>query len=253
MCSRKTVFSPGRRIVQPVTHLWQCIPSSVRRNILVILPLLAITVSAVLALLGNHQRANIQADIQRHFQMVRGFDEVVILMVNAETGIRGYLLTRHDEFLQPYAAASQKLPAAMSDLRALTEAELNDNPRHTKLRLVNQIQLLIDRQLSDLAWQLHHVTAPNTFDAEAYNQFASGKRTMDEIRDILHVMQNEEKLLLTKSIHEIDAIRQRDYLAILLALIISMGTRFIARYHVDKEADRFRLGREKEAAGTITP
>ena len=92
-------------------------------GILVILPLLAITISAVLALFRNHQRANIQSDIQRHFQMVKNLNEVVTLMVNAETGMRGYLLTKRDEFLQFYATASQKLPSAMSDLRALAEAE----------------------------------------------------------------------------------------------------------------------------------
>ena len=42
----------------------------------------------------NHQRANIQTDIQGHFQMVTGFNEVVTLMVNAETGMSGYLLTK---------------------------------------------------------------------------------------------------------------------------------------------------------------
>src|ERR1035438_5577527 len=119
----QTIINIGERIVQSVTRLWRRIPLRVQGKMLVILPLLAITISAVLALFGNHQRANIQADIQRHFQMVRGLNEAVILMVNAETGMRGYLLTRRDEFLQPYAIVSEKLPSAMSDLRALAEAE----------------------------------------------------------------------------------------------------------------------------------
>ena len=59
----------------------------------------------------NHQRANIQTDIQGHFQMVTGFNEVVTLMVNAETGMSGYLLTKSNEFLQPYTTALRKLPS----------------------------------------------------------------------------------------------------------------------------------------------
>ena len=146
------------------------------------------TISAVLALFGNHQRANIQDDIQRHFQMVRGLNEVVILMVNAETGMRGYLLTRRNEFLAPYATASQKIPSAMSDLRALAEAEPSYASRLNKLLLLNQIQLLIDRQMADLTWQQQYVTASNTFriftrgmtfDTEVYNHLAYGKRTMN--------------------------------------------------------------------------
>jgi len=238
-----TKIGIGKRIVQPVTRLWRRIPLRLQGKILVILPLLAITISAVLALFGNHQRANIQADIQRHFQMVRDLNEVVILTVNAETGMRGYLLTKRDEFLQPYAAASQKLPSAMSDLRALAEAEPRHDPRLNKLRLLNKIQLLIDRQMADLTWQKQYVTASNTFrfftkgmtfDTKVYYHLAYGKRTMDEIRTNLNAMQSEEERLLTERVQAINAIRQRDYLAIILALFIGLGTRLIARYLFNK-------------------
>ena len=164
-------------------------------------------------------------------------------MVNAETGMRGYLLTRRNEFLAPYATASQKIPSAMSDLRALAEAEPSYASRLNKLLLLNQIQLLIDRQMADLTWQQQYVTASNTFriftrgmtfDTEVYNHLAYGKRTMDEIRANLNAMQSEEQQLLTARVQEINAIRQRDYLAIILALFIGLGTRLIARYLFNK-------------------
>jgi CHASE3 domain sensor protein len=239
----QTITSRGKRIVQPATRLWRRIPLRVQGKILVILPLLAITISAVLAIFGNHQRANIQDDIQRHFQMVRGLNEAVILMVNAETGMRGYLLTRRDEFLQPYVTASQKLRSAMADLRALAEAEPSYGPRLNKLLLLNQIQLLIDRQMTDLTWQRQYVTASNTFrvftkgmtfDTKIYYHLAYGKLTMDEIRANLNAMQSEEERLLTERVQEINAIRKRDYLAIILALFIGLGTRLIARYLFNK-------------------
>jgi len=235
----QTIMSIGKRISQPVTRLWRRIPLRVQGKILVILPLLAITISAALAIFGNHQRANIQADIQRHFQMVRGLNEVVISMVNAENGMRGYLLTKRDEFLQPYTTALQKLPSAMSDLRALAEAEPSYGPRLNKRLLLNQIQLLIDRQMADLTWQQQYVTTANTisffakgmtFDTEVYKHLAYGKLTMDEIRATLNAMESEEGQLLTERVQEINAIRRRDYLVIILALFIGLGTRLIARH-----------------------
>jgi CHASE3 domain sensor protein len=241
---RQKIISTGKLIVESVTRLWRRIPLHVQGKTLVILPLLAITISAVLALFGNHQRANIQDDIQRHFQMVRGLNEAVILLVNAETGVRGYLLTRRDEFLQPYAAALQKLPSAMSDLRVLAEAEPSYASRLNKLLILKQIQLLIDRQIADLAWQQQYVTASSTlriftkgmtFDKKVYNHLASGKRTMDEIRANLNAMQSEEQQLLALRVKEINVIRQRDYLAIILALFIGLGTRLIARYLFNKK------------------
>jgi CHASE3 domain sensor protein len=240
----QTIRSIGKRTAEPATRLWRRVPLRVQVKILVVLPLLAITISAGLALFGNHQRANIQDDIQRHFQMVRGLNEVVLLMVNAETGMRGYLLTKRIEFLEPYDAASQKLPSAMSDLRTLAEAEPRYAPRLNKLLLLNQIQLLIDRQMADLTWQHQYVTTSKTFsffkkgmtfDTEVYNHLASGKLTMDEIRANLNSIQSEEQQLLTKRVKEINTIRIRDYLAIILALFIGLGTRLIARYLFNKK------------------
>jgi len=239
----QTIMNMGKHIVQPVMHLWRRIPLRVQGKILVILPLLAITIAAVFALFGNHQRANIQEDIQRRFQMVRGLNETVILMVNAETGMRGYLLTKRDEFLQPYATALQKLPSAMSNLQVLAEAEPSHDPRLNKLRLLKKIQILIDRQMADLTWQRQYVTTANTFhlftkgmtfDKTIYYHLTNGKRMMDEIRTNLNVMQNEEERLLTERVQEINAIRRRDYLAIILALFIGLGTRLIARYLFNK-------------------
>ena len=196
--------------------------------VLVGLPLLAVVISAVLAFHGNQKRANIEIDLQRHFQMDRSLGEVLTWMLNAETGMRGYLLTQRDEFLQPYATASQDLPAALAHLRALAEAEPELSPRLEKMQRLNQLQLLIKRQMSDLAIQQQSIEMPKKFNIDLYSHLAHGKRLMDEIRAILDAMQTEEGLLLTKRVQEINAIRQRDYLAIFLILFLALGTRLIS-------------------------
>ena len=96
---------------------------------LVGLPLLAVVIYAVFAFFGNQTRANIEADLQRHARMVKTLGEVLTLMVNAETGMRGYLLTQRHEFLEPYATASQNLPTAMAQARALAEAATKPTSR----------------------------------------------------------------------------------------------------------------------------
>lgn len=227
---RQKIASISQHIVQPVMRLWRRVPLRLQGKILVILPLLAVTISAILAIFGNYQRAQIEAAIQRHFRTVSGFNEVLTLMVNAETGMRGYLLTKREEFLQPYATALQNLPPAMSQLRALAESEPGSEPQLNKLRLLSQLQKLIDQQMTDLSWQQQYVTAPHLSDDEIYNHLAFGKRLMDEIRANLSATQAEEERLLTERVQEINAIRRRDYLAIFLTLFVGLGTRLIAWY-----------------------
>jgi len=160
--------------------------------------------------------------------MVRSLGEVLTLMVNAETGMRGYLLTQRDEFLQPYATASQDLPTAMAQARALAEAATKPNSRLEKLRHLNQLQLLVNQQMADLAIQQQPMEKPMATNLDIYSHLAYGKRLMDEMRAILSAMQAEEGRLLTKRVQEINAIRQRDYLAIFLTLILALGFRLIS-------------------------
>nr|AIA18849.1 CHASE3 domain protein [uncultured bacterium] len=113
----------GKRIVHSVLARWRKVPLQIQGRIQIALPLLAVVCSAVIAIYGNYQRAQIEAAIQHHFETVSGLDTMLTLMVNAETGMRGYLLTKHAEFLQPYATASQNLPATLSRLHALAVSE----------------------------------------------------------------------------------------------------------------------------------
>lgn len=216
-----------------VMRSWQRVPLRVQGIITVSLPLLAVTISAALALFGNYQRARIEADVQRKFQMATGLSEVLTLMVNAETGMRGYLLTKREEFLEPFATASRNLPVTMGHVRALAEAEPGEKPRLEKLSRLDQIQKLVDRQMSDLATQQGYVATPKTFNTDIYDHLAFGKNLMDEIRLNLNAMQIEEERLLTERIAEINQIRRRDFTAVFLALVVGLGTRLIA-WHLFK-------------------
>lgn len=214
-------------------RLWRRVPVHVQGMVTVGLPLLAVLISATLALIGNHQRAAIEKDVQRKFQMTAALSDILTLMVNAETGMRGYLLTKRVEFLQPFATASENLPSALNRARALAEAEPGERPRLEKLQRLATIEQLIGKQMLDLAAQRSYASEPkmgNALDSGIYAHLSYGKSLMDEIRANLNSMQAEEGHLLTERVEEINAIRRRDFLAVFLALFVGVGTRLIAWY-----------------------
>ncbi|HAM53827.1 MAG TPA: hypothetical protein DCP92_25195 [Nitrospiraceae bacterium] len=210
------------------TQLWQRLPLNLHGKIQVAIPLFAIGVSAALALSGNYRHVQIEAPIQRQVQTVAVLDKVLTLMVNAETGMRGYLLTRREEFLEPYAAAQQNLPATMSYIRSLIDTEKSNNTRTNKLDPASQLQVLINRQMSNLAWQRRYVTMSDTSADEIFNHLAFGKHLMDEIRDNIGHMRETGWRLLAGRIQEINDIRRRDYLAVFLTLVVGLGSRLVA-------------------------
>lgn len=219
-----------KEIFNSVIGLWNRVPLKWKGFLTAALPLVAVFVSAVIAFYGNYQRQNIETDIQRKFKMVSAMSDVLNIMVNAETGMRGYLLTKRESFLEPYNLAKQKLPETMSEIRALAEAEPGEKPRLEKLESINNLQTLIETQIADLDFQKKYVNTPDLSKTDIYEHLQNGKNLMDGIRGILARMSQREEYLLTERIQEINSIRRRDYLAIFVVLFIGIGIRLISFY-----------------------
>ncbi len=219
-----------RKLFAPVIKLWDKIPLPWQGLITTGLPFVAVFISASIAFYGNYQRQNIEADVQRKFKMVSAMSGVLNLMVNAETGMRGYLLTKRENFLEPYNLAKQNLPATLGEIRSLAEAEPGEKPRLEKLERINRLQTLIDKQIADLDFQREYRGSPDLSKSDLFEHLDYGKSLMDEIRLILTQMNERESYLLSERIDDINQIRKRDYLAVFLVLFLGIVVRVASFY-----------------------
>lgn len=222
-----------RSIIAPFLIRWNRLSLRWKGIITTALPITAILVSSVFAFLGNQSRQLIETDIQRKFQLVNTFNEVLTLMVNAETGMRGFQLTKRPEFLQPYEVARRDLPEKMATLQTLIEAEPGEKPRLEKLARLSEAQELVKKQMTDLEWQKNHLSPKSDVDEDLYNHILLGKNYMDSIRRLLGRMENRESELLSERIDQINSIRKRDYLVVFLTLAIALITRLLSWYLFD--------------------
>lgn len=222
-----------RPVAAPFLKWWHYLPLNWKGWITTLLPITAIIVSGIFAYLGNLSRESIEADIERRFVVASNLNEVLTLMVNAETGVRGYQLTKRAEFLQPYDLAQADLPVKLQSLQILINAEPGTKPRLEKGVHFSKIQELIKKQMDDLAWQRNHREKNEKFDEETYSHIILGKKYMDEIRAILGTMEARESELLAERIGEINTIRRRDYLVIFLTIVIAFITRLLSWYLFD--------------------
>jgi hypothetical protein len=115
----------------------------------------------------------------------------------------------------------------------LIEAKPTPGPRWKKLGRLDELKVLIDRQMAELAAEQEFVSASKASGAELYGHLANGKRLMDQIRGILTALQADEERILSMRLDEINAIRQRDYRAAVIALFVALGTRLLAWYLFD--------------------
>ena len=216
-----------------VLQIWNRAPVRAQGGILALIPIIAVIVSFIVAIYGNRSRAWIEYDIQRKFKMVRQYNDLMTLMVDAETGERGFLLTRKPEYLEPYQKAVEQIPATVASLKENIDLEPGENPRIERQNGLAKIQDLINRQLTSLKAS-QEFTRNGKSDEELYAHLQNGKGLMDAIRAEISTMQNKEQELLTERIEEINFIRYRDYIFVFVTLFIGLLMRLISFYLFDR-------------------
>ncbi len=230
-------------------QIWNHAPIRAQGGILALIPIIAVIVSFIFAFYGNRSRAWIEFDIQRKFKMVRQFNDLMSLMVDAETGERGFLLTKRPEYLEPYQKAVEQIPPTIVALRETVELEPGEKPRRERLEGLQRIEGLVNQQLVSLKDSQDYAIEGKRRDA-LYEHLQRGKGLMDAIRAEIGTMQNKEQELLTERIEEMNYIRYRDYLFVFIALCVGLLMRLISFYLFDRGIVR-RINRLTENVKSI--
>jgi methyl-accepting chemotaxis protein len=131
--------------------------------------------------------------LQQHtYQVLQQAEVISKLLVDAETGQRGFLLTGAERYLQPYTTATAALGPSITRLADLTA----DNPRQ-QARLPTLKEMV--RQKSDeLAETIALRKEKGPEAALAVVQTDRGKRAMDDIRALMDQLEAEENDLLAQ-------------------------------------------------------
>jgi CHASE3 domain sensor protein len=155
----------------------------------------SITVVAliIVAVTGFRSARELIANDKRlaHTHLVRReLAALLSLLVDAQTGQRGFALTAKEEFLEPYTAALAAIEKTFGELKEL----VRDNPSQT--RRLEALKPAIDTKVAELRRQVE-LRRNGTLEAiAAVISSGAGERAMDQIRAQLGEMDREEKNLL---------------------------------------------------------
>jgi hypothetical protein len=143
-----------------------------------ILGIVASLAIAVYAELGYRrlEAANQQTAIALEMQST--LHETLALVVDAETGQRGYLLTGRDDYLAPYTAALPKIERAIGQLRELLVQHGTAAQRDT----FGRFNRLVGKKLAELEATIALYQKDGAETAQALLNTGIGKRAMEEIR-----------------------------------------------------------------------
>lgn len=176
----------------------------------------------LLAVIGSVAYRSISAltrtsySVTHTHQVLERISLVLGMLVDAETGQRGFVITSDEQYLEPYQKALGELDSTVRDLRALTA----DNPKQ-QTRL-DEVGTLIARKLAEMK-PIIEIRRSSGFEAVAKVVAAGeGKRTMDEIRRVLADMEREEHDLLKQRAAEVEAATGEATFAIVLGSILCL-------------------------------
>jgi len=148
---------------------------------------LAVVAYTCRAALG-YDRLNDQ--VQRTHEVKEELSAVLRLVVDAETGQRGYLITDDPVYLEPYQQATSQIEARLARLDNLTKNSPPQQQRMYELRRIEQEELAVLQQTIQLD------KAGRDMEAGQLMLSGVGRQRMDEFRRVVADMEKEEDRLL---------------------------------------------------------
>jgi PAS domain S-box-containing protein len=124
-------------------------------------------------------------------EVLRETEGVLSDLKDVETGVRGYIISGQDSFLDVYRDAMSSIPDRMARLARLTD----DNPRERQR--IAAFRTLVDNRLSEAEKLLHlRQRSRLVISDDVRARIGVGKSVMGEIRVLAGETRNEEEALL---------------------------------------------------------
>jgi diguanylate cyclase (GGDEF)-like protein len=182
---------------------------SLRNKFLAVLivPVVVLVASTTLLVLSRH-RTNATLGAEREAYLIRDAVQAIQNdLVDAETGMRGYLLTGDDSFLEPYDTGVGRIG---SDLDALEELTSVDG---SQIGRIERLRTMAYERIHLLSGLRPFVPVTERTDQEQLSkQLELGREAMDEIRVLLSELQDRTDELLAERTRDLDTMRRVSFL-----------------------------------------
>jgi signal transduction histidine kinase len=182
-------------------------------KIIFIIALLLIVLIAALSYKHINSLSQSAKEVVHTHKVQIELEQLISALKDAETGQRGFLITKDSVFLQPFTNARAKVNESFNTLKTLTA----DNPRQqTNL---DSLYVMIDTRFKILANTLQIGSQNNATEKQVTAGMLMGKNMMDKIRLHIISMNNLENNYLIQRQKKYE---YEDYLTPVFALLLSL-------------------------------
>ncbi|MGV8877682.1 MAG: response regulator [Sphingobacteriaceae bacterium] len=158
--------------------------------------------------------------------VIRGLDEVISIMKDAETGQRGYLLTQDTSFLNPYNGSRIKIASSLHRVRALVA----DNPK--KAQRIDHLKSYINTRFNSLEKVIADKKLNKQLQIDDLN---TGRASMNKIRTLVQQMQQLEDQELKPRTKKLNALS--DYTPIIIVFAALLAILITVLFYIKLNSD----------------
>ncbi|RZK68351.1 MAG: histidine kinase, partial [Pedobacter sp.] len=145
--------------------------------------------------------------------IISDVDNIVSMLKDAETGQRGFLLTGNTVFLDPYERSIKRTDSLFSRVMVATKSNAFEQQKLKELRVI------IDKRMDIL---ISTIQTKKSKGIVLENVLLEGKKYMDDARQIIREIRNEEKRSLAEKTKEMNALAGFSPFLIIFAAILSI-------------------------------
>lgn len=188
-----------------IMKFWVNLPITIKGVVVVAVPLAILLASVVSLFFASMAEAQAEDDVRATFAIQNDIHEVHALLAEAAGGMRGFLLTGQETFLQPYFKAEAEMPNTLSRLRsAIRDEEI--------ARRLERVEGLVAQKRQGLASmrELGPNGARTALTPQLIAALQANKAVLDSLRAEIEEMQEREQILLELRRETADGARLRN-------------------------------------------
>ncbi len=205
-------------IFTKTTAIWRSLPVRYRGAIIIALPFSCLIVTLTVLVLSRQNTIKTYEEIDYTRTIILDSNRLLKILLDAETGTRGYIISRNPTFLEPYNQALVNLPTIINRLDKTILDE------HQKKEF-EQIQVLANQNINILNKRIQEVERKKQVDIQSSQAdilLLRNKNVMDDIRDAIAVFQEDELRKLGLHRQSLDSTRENNNIVLLVTVAISI-------------------------------
>jgi PAS domain S-box-containing protein len=170
-----------------------------RNSVLVAIAAVIVLLIVGLAYSQWRQYSLANAEAARTKDVLLAVDRLLLALVDAETGQRGFLLTGEQPYLEPYNRATQSVPIDLAELARLLAVRPNQSGN------ISRLNSLVNEKVAELRATISLRQTQGIAPAIDVVLSDEGKRRMDEIRGLCSEIQASESRLQNQAFQNREA------------------------------------------------